>query len=216
MEQDTRGKPVIRLLGERGWLLEWPGADWPAQQRLLALADALRVETGVEEAVVGDGSLGVLFASPEAAKHGDTRLLQALEQVPAADCGGRLHDISVRYDGPDLPEVAARCGLSVSAFVEQQAGVEYRVWFTGFQPGFAYLRGLPEALRLPRRSQPRPRVPAGSLALAGEFAAIYPFASPGGWHLIGRVEIPLFDASRQPPCLLQPGDRIRFLPEALE
>ncbi|HEX6060039.1 MAG TPA: 5-oxoprolinase subunit PxpB [Gemmatimonadaceae bacterium] len=123
----------------------------------------------------------------------------------------RRHEIPVRYDGPDLADVARRCGLAEDEVVSRHTGVEYRVELVGFVPGFGYLAPLDPALVLPRRDRPRRSVPAGSVAIAGAQTGIYPFATPGGWHLIGRTEAVLFDAARPEPALLRAGDRVRFV-----
>ncbi|HYQ75686.1 5-oxoprolinase/urea amidolyase family protein, partial [Cellulomonas sp.] len=120
--------------------------------------------------------------------------------------------IPVRYDGPDLAEVARLTGLDEREVVRRHAAAEYTVAFGGFMPGFAYLTGLDPALHVPRRATPRERVPAGSVAVAGEFAAVYPAATPGGWMLLGTCDVPLFDVDRDPPALLRPGARVRFVP----
>jgi KipI family sensor histidine kinase inhibitor len=128
---------------------------------------------------------------------------------------GRLVTLPVHYggeDGPDLADVAARCGLSAEALVDRHSAPAYRVAFLGFAPGFAYLGGLDPALAVARRDSPRPSVPAGSVGIGGAQTGIYPSATPGGWHLIGRTPLRLFDAHAEPPCLLQPGDRVRFAP----
>jgi KipI family sensor histidine kinase inhibitor len=123
--------------------------------------------------------------------------------------------VPVRYggpDGPDLAEVAARTGHSEADVVRLHAAVEYRVFCVGFVPGFPYLGLVPEELALPRRATPRLRVPAGSVAIAGRQTGIYPADTPGGWHLIGRTDLPVWDPGREPPALLQPGARVRFVP----
>jgi len=120
--------------------------------------------------------------------------------------------VPVVYDGADLDAVARACGMAPDAVAAAHAAATYSVAFCGFAPGFAYLTGLPAALHLPRRATPRPRVPAGSVAIAGELSAVYPSASPGGWHLLGRTGIALFDADRDPPALLTPGTIVRFEP----
>ena len=126
---------------------------------------------------------------------------------------GRLHSIPVRYDGPDLDEVARRTGLPVSEVIARHTAREYRVYLLGFVPGWAYLGDLDPALVLPRRAEPRTRVPAGSVAIAGEQTGIYPCVTPGGWHLIGSTTVRLFDPALTPPALLAVGDRVRFVPE---
>lgn len=125
----------------------------------------------------------------------------------------RTFEIPVRYDGEDLEEVARLAGLSRDAVVRLHAGAAYSVRFLGFQPGFPYLDGLPPELDLPRLERPRVRVPAGSVAIAAGRCGIYPRESPGGWRLIGTTPAVLFDAAKDPPALLSPGDRVRFVPE---
>ncbi len=116
---------------------------------------------------------------------------------------------------PDLAEVARLCAMSVEAVVECQASALYYVYMLGFLPGFAYLGDLPKPLHLPRRKDPRTRVPAGSLAIATSLAAVYPFESPGGWHIIGRTPVRFFDPAAAEPSLLAPGDEVRFEPVTL-
>lgn len=132
---------------------------------------------------------------------------------PVASDTGPLIELPVRYDGPDLAEVAAHWQVPVAEVPDIHSGFEYRVAFCGFAPGFGYLTGLPEPLHVPRRATPRTSVPAGSVALAGGFTGAYPRASPGGWQLIGRTDAVLWDPGRQPAALLQPGVRVRFVPE---
>lgn len=122
------------------------------------------------------------------------------------------HQIPICYDGEDLPWVAHACGLTVDEVIHLHASGCYRVGAVGFAPGFAYLGGLTERLALPRRATPRVQVPAGSLAIAEQQTAIYPQASPGGWHLIGRCPWPLFRPDRQPPSRLQLADEVQFVP----
>lgn len=118
--------------------------------------------------------------------------------------------IEVTYDGADLAEVAELTGLGVDDSVARHRSAHYVVAFTGFAPGFAYLAGGDPALEVPRRSTPRTRVPAGSVAIAGEFTGIYPRVGPGGWQLIGRTDADLWDLGRDEPALLTPGTRVRF------
>jgi KipI family sensor histidine kinase inhibitor len=118
--------------------------------------------------------------------------------------------IPVRYDGPDLESVARTAGVTVAEAIELHAGAMYSVAFCGFAPGFGYLVGLPEPLRQARLTEPRTRVPAGAVGVAGEFTGVYPRASPGGWRLLGHTDVVLFDSAREPAALLTPGDRVRF------
>ncbi|HOF63500.1 MAG TPA: carboxyltransferase domain-containing protein, partial [Dermatophilaceae bacterium] len=120
-------------------------------------------------------------------------------------------EISVRYDGPDLLDVARHTGLSPREVVAAHTGMPWRVGFGGFAPGFAYLVGGDPRLTVPRRSSPRTSVPAGAVALAGDFSGIYPRESPGGWQLIGTTDVVLWDAERTPPALFTPGMVVTFV-----
>ena len=122
--------------------------------------------------------------------------------------------IDVCFDGEDLAEVARLWDTDERGVVDRLVGTELHVAFCGFTPGWAYLAGLPEELAVPRRPNPRPRVPAGSVGLADRYAGIYPTASPGGWQLVGRTDVKLFDPDRTPPALLTPGTRVRFVETA--
>ncbi len=140
------------------------------------------------------------------------RVLAGVGPAVAPPEAGRLHEVGVRYDGEDLTGVAERTGLTVAEVVRRHAAPTYTVACLGFSRGFPYLEGLDPALRLPRRDVPRARVPAGSVAIAAEQAGIYPRATPGGWHLLGTTSAVLFDEAADPPALLAPGDRVRFVP----
>lgn len=161
----------------------------------VAVAAAARALPGVTDAVPGDGCVVVR----------GVRDLD-LDDLPPSPTTAREHLLEIVYDGPDLP------GLPAAAAALHAAGT-YRVAFLGFAPGFAYLDGLHPTLHGPRLPTPRPRVPAGSVGIAGERTCVYPSESPGGWHLVGRVTDPaaLFDATRADrPALLAPGDTVRF------
>ncbi|MCB0955599.1 MAG: allophanate hydrolase subunit 1 [Ilumatobacter sp.] len=168
----------------------WRAAGWPAVEDIVPAARTVLV--------VHDGSL-------------DTDLLDvpADGAVPAP---GPLVTVDVTYDGEDLPSVASATGRSVEDVIALHSGADYTVAFCGFMPGFAYMTGLPEVLHLPRRATPRERVPAGAVAIAAEYAGVYPRESPGGWHLLGRTDAVLWDDGREPPALLPPGTRVRFRP----
>ncbi|ENO85081.1 5-oxoprolinase subunit PxpB [Thauera aminoaromatica] len=140
-------------------------------------------------------------------------LIAAAEHGSTTD--GRHWRLPVCYEGeaaPDLAEVAGAIGIGEDEVVALHSGAEYLVYMIGFLPGFPFMGDLPAPLRLPRRAQPRVRVPAGSVAIATGLTAIYPWESPGGWHLLGRCPVPLFDARRTSPSLLAAGDRVRFVP----
>lgn len=130
--------------------------------------------------------------------------------VTAADAGPEI-EIPTVYDGEDLPDVAELWHVTVAEAIDRLRSAELRVAFCGFAPGFAYLTGLPEEWAVPRLATPRTRVPAGSVALAGAYAGIYPSASPGGWRLVGRTGLDLFDVHRDPPATLVPGRRVRLV-----
>lgn len=123
---------------------------------------------------------------------------------------GPVVEIPVRYDGEDLSEVARQWDVDIAEVVRIHCHTEFVVAFCGFAPGFAYCTGLPETLAVRRRAEPRPRVPAGSVALAGEFTSVYPSASPGGWQLIGTTDVPVWRPDAEEPALLAPGTRVRF------
>ncbi len=197
-------------------LAEEPAPDLPL--RIAALADRIRRDLGplLIDLVPGWTSL-LLHYDLMRIDH-----LQLIERMaPLLDAGssepvagdiGCLHEIPVWYAGEDLASVAQSCGLSCAQVIDLHSAAEYRVGAIGFAPGFAYLGELDERLALPRLSTPRARVPAGSLAIAERQTAIYPQASPGGWHLIGLCPWRLFDPARTPPCPLALGDRVRFRP----
>lgn len=123
----------------------------------------------------------------------------------------RLVEIPVRYDGEDLQHIAELASLSVDELIALHSGGEYFAEFCGFAPGFSYLSGLPDALHFARRSTPRTRVPAGAVAIAAGYCAVYPRESPGGWHLLGTTSLAMWDAARASPATLEPGMRVRFV-----
>ena len=138
------------------------------------------------------------------------RALPTWERTPAA-ASGPVVEVPTAYDGPDLQEVARSWGMTTAEVVATHTGLEHEVAFCGFSPGFAYCAGLPEHLAVPRRHDPRPRVPAGSVAVADRWTGVYPTASPGGWQLLGRTDLVLWDVSREQPATLAPGTRVRFV-----
>lgn len=197
-------------------LAEAPDADLPL--RIAALAERIRLELGelLIDMVPGWTSLllhyDLLRTDHLQLAERLAPLLETWLAEPQTSVAGRLHEIPVWYAGADLASVAQACGLSVAEVVELHSAGEYRVGAIGFAPGFAYLGELSERLALPRLATPRTRVPAGSLAIAERQTAIYPQASPGGWHLLGLCPWKLFDVRRTPPCPLALGDRVRFVP----
>lgn len=202
---------MIRPFGEAALLVETGSAE-----RAQSLAAELRREPipGVTAFIPGLRSLLVelepLTADIEAVHEEVTSRLAHAAKPSVAE---RLRTIPVVYGGemgPDLPDVAALTGLSESDVVERHVSAELRVLFDGFAPGFAYLGELPIDLRVARLGTPRTRTPAGSVGIAGPMSGIYPASLPGGWRVIGRTPVTLFDAPRDPPAYLMPGDRVRF------
>lgn len=141
-----------------------------------------------------------------------SRLVPALDLQHDAPADGALVEVPTVYDGPDLVAIAEHTGLTVAEVVQLHAGGEYRADFCGFAPGFAYLTGLPAMLQVPRRADPRAKVASGSVAIAAEFTGVYPTASPGGWHLLGRTDAVMWNPERARPAYIVPGDRVRFVP----
>jgi len=198
----------VRVAGERGLLVEVE--DLEMVHRLHAALRELD-PPGVVELVPAYRTV-LIVADPGQAEALDDLAdrLPGLELPPAEAVAGETVEIPVRYDGEDLPEVAGLTGLAPDEVVRRHTAPEYTVAFLGFSPGFPYLVGLDPALEVPRRDTPRTSIPAGSVGLAGNQTGIYPTATPGGWQLIGRTEVTLFDPARDPPALLAPGTRLRF------
>ncbi|MFD5862139.1 5-oxoprolinase subunit PxpB [Streptomyces chartreusis] len=138
--------------------------------------------------------------------------LTTSEVPPAPPRARETVELPVRYDGPDLADVAAHWGVSPEEVGRIHADTEFSVAFCGFAPGFGYLTGLPQSYDVPRRATPRTSVPAGAVALAGPYTGVYPRSSPGGWQLIGSTDTVLWDHTRVPAALLSPGTRVRFVP----
>ena len=191
----------VRPAGDRGSLIELPD-----NATAVRLARSLRAERpDLVDIVVGHRTVLVTWAG-EAAELGELGGLGAEPEPP-----GRLVEIPVAYDGPDLDEVAALTGLSPEEVVARHTGAEHVAAFLGFQPGFAYLTGGDEVLHVPRREVPRTTVPGGTVAIAGPYSGVYPRDSPGGWRLLGTTTSVMFDPARESPALLAPGDRVRFV-----
>src|SRR5680860_508020 len=180
---------------------------------VLALYPALTEErpTGVVDIVPAARTI-LLITDPAVADLADVE--RAVRQVqPRTDQRqqGELMDLPVTYDGEDLADVASLLGCDEREVVRRHTAEEWTVAFCGFAPGFGYLTQDGGDWDIPRRSSPRTKVPAGAVGLAGEFSGVYPRESPGGWQLIGRTEVAAFDLDRDPPALLRPGVRVRFV-----
>lgn len=188
-------------LGDRA--IRFPRPAGASSQTLLRV---IRSWPGVTDVVVAAHDVAVYFESGPAVA---PERLDGLGNL--GDDGVMPRDVTLDavYDGPDLADVARASGLSEADVIRLHSASTFVVDTIGFSPGFAYLTGLDTRLHLPRRATPRPRVPAGSIAIAGGFTGVYPFDSPGGWHLIGRVEgVRMFDGQG---ALLRIGDRVRFV-----
>jgi KipI family sensor histidine kinase inhibitor len=202
---------TIRRAGERALLVET--GSLAVSHRLDALLRARR-HPGIEEIVPGPET--VLVVAPDLDPSRLVSLLSELlrtAEIPveagATDGPGTVV-IPVTYDGEDLESVAALCGMPVDEVITRHCGSDFIVGWLGFAPGFAYLIGLDPALHLPRLEVPRTSVPPGSVAIAGPYSAVYPSPSPGGWRLLGRTGVRVWDAAGDPPALLPPGTRVRF------
>ncbi|GAA2586709.1 allophanate hydrolase subunit 1 [Actinomadura fulvescens] len=197
----------MRILpnGDAALLVELPGLD-----EMLGLYHALAAgpPPGVVDLVPAARTL-TLHLAPEADREAVTAAIRSARGRPSGATSAGTVEIPVVYDGEDLADVAELTGLTPEQLVAAHSGTVWQVAFTGFAPGFGYLVG--GGLNVPRRPTPRVRVPAGSVALAGEFTGVYPVDSPGGWQLIGRTGAVLWDLDRDPPALLRPGTRVRFV-----
>ncbi|HYB53964.1 MAG TPA: 5-oxoprolinase subunit PxpB, partial [Thermoanaerobaculia bacterium] len=209
-------KPSYADLGDGAAVVEYPElSDTDANAAAVGLAGALASPAipGLRDAIPGARTLSLAFDPYTLPHEAMRREVLARAASGTAVGSGRTVPIEVLYGGsggPDLPELASRAGVTPEEFARRHAAGEYRVAFLGFAPGFAYLTGLEAALRAPRLATPRPRVPAGSVAIGGPYTGVYPSATPGGWRLIGRCAVTLFDEESDAPALLHPGDLVRF------
>lgn len=199
--------------GDRGLLVELPDTS-----AVVACADRVRADPAAHPLVadVVPGARTVLLVARPGVSLDRLRAVVPDEQLsdpsPGASRQGPRREVvvPVRYDGPDLADVAGLTGLSPAEVVAAHTGTPWRAAFGGFAPGFAYLVGGDPRLHVPRLDRPRTAVPAGAVGLAGEFSGIYPRSSPGGWRLIGRTALALWDVDRDPPALLSAGTVVRF------
>ena len=212
--------PRVLPVGDSAFCVEFGDCIAPdLHDRVLAFEEAVRVRrlAGVVEVVPAYCSVTV-YIDPyflDDQGIGDRLSRLAAESHPAPSCAGRLIEIPVCYGGefgPDLDDVSADSRLEPESVVSLHASVEYRVYMVGFSPGFPYLGSLPEEIAVPRLATPRTKVPPGSVGLAGKQTGIYPQATPGGWRIIGRTPLRLYNPDRPRPFLLSAGDRVRFAP----
>jgi inhibitor of KinA len=211
---------TIKPFGDSALLLEWPQkVDTDILMDILGFREYLLAHHLLEptwELVPVYHSLTLINRDPETSVRA---LIQALPQWYSLRPGNhspvtRFWELPVCYDllfAPDLLEVSEKLGMDPQEVIEAHTAQPYRVYGIGFLPGFLYLGGVPEILKLPRRDEPRLHVEKGSVGLAGAQTGIYPQESPGGWHIIGNCPVPLFTADKNPPCVVAPGDQIRFI-----
>ena len=210
----------LHPLGDAALLCELPPpATLAHQQKIWALAAQARQWAGVGEVLPGMNNLTLMFdpAQVDPAEL-EMQVLALWPQLAGADIEGRDIVIPVAYggeDGPDLADVAAHTGFTPAEVVRRHSEAAYIVYLLGFLPGFGFLGGLPPELATPRRAEPRTAVPARSVGIGGEQTGVYPLVSPGGWQLIGRTPLAMFDPQAAEPTLLRPGDRVRFVAESI-
>lgn len=198
---------LIKWFGSRALLVETGSFS---QAQALHKSLAAKPVYGQLDLVLATTTLLLVCDSHYSAAQAQQRLATSESAVLTAS-DGRLVEIEVIYDGADLDDVAALTGLGVDGVINAHTGQAWQAAFSGFAPGFVYLKAADSQLEVPRRTTPRVMVPAGAVALAGGFGAVYPQASPGGWQLIGRTNAVLWDLEREPPALIQPGDRVRYV-----
>ena len=196
----------LRRAGDHGVLLDVPDGSAAQVARLIAAE-----VPGLVDVVPGHRTVLVTWDTDPPRQDLVALATRAIE-AGASTAAPRTVEIPVTYDGADLETVAELTGLSSLEVVAAHSAAEYTVAFLGFAPGFAYLVGGDERLHVPRRNEPRQRVPAGSVAIAGPYSGVYPREGPGGWRLLGTTAAVLFDPDRRPPALLAAGDRVRFVP----
>lgn len=219
MSAATISRPRLHHSGDSLVLVEFESTIAPeVNRRAVALAAAIAAARvpGVRDVVPAYASVGV-HVDPLRFDQAslDAVVSHAWDTAADAEPAARTIDIPVCYGGsfgPDLAEVAAFAGCSEDDVIARHAAGRYRVYMLGFLPGFAYLGGVDASIAMPRRATPRTTVPAGSVGIAGRQTGVYPCDSPGGWRLIGRTPVAMFDLARSEPALLAPGDLVRFVP----
>lgn len=206
----------IYPLGERALVLDPSPLEplsWELQAKLCWLATELRLDNRLLEVIPGMNNLTLVVKEPGQLKSVKAKLDELWQRAPDTAFEPQTVTLQVSYGGefgPDLIKVAQYHDITPEEVVHLHTLASYKVFFIGFQPGFAYLEGLPHALHTPRLATPRLKIPAGSVGIGGEQTGVYPLASPGGWQLIGQTQTPLFDPLSDIPCLLAPGDIVRF------
>lgn len=208
--------PAIAQLGDDALLVTFAHAiSWDVGVRVRSAANRIRDMqlSSVTDVVPAYTALAVYFDAKRVSFESLVTVIADVvntKEVHRQD-DSVLIEIPVRYNGPDLAEVSEQTGLTIGEVIQRHSSRTYRAYMSGFAPGFAYLGDLDESLVLARRAVPRVRVPAGSVAIAGVQTAVYPLETPGGWHLIGTTSAVMFDALRDQPALIRPGDTVRFV-----
>jgi KipI family sensor histidine kinase inhibitor len=200
--------PTIRACGPEALLVEVPRGQ--AARWARAIREGLTGTAPAVEVVPAATTVLVRLADRTTRNRAAEAIAAVVLDADATALGGDEVVIPVVYDGADLAAVAAAIGTTTEEVIARHTAAVYTAEFLGFAPGFAYLAGLPDELHLPRRATPRTRVPAGSVAVADRYSAVYPGASPGGWHLLGTAQRAVWDPHRRPPALVPPGARVRF------
>ncbi len=219
MSAATISRPRLHHAGDSLVLVEFESTIAPdVNRRAVALAGAIAAARvpGVRDVVPAYASVGV-HVDPLRFDQAtlDAVVSHAWDTAAGAEPPARVVEIPVCYGGafgPDLADVATFAGCTEADVIARHAAGRYRVYMLGFLPGFAYLGGVEASIAMPRRSTPRTSVPAGSVGIAGQQTGVYPCESPGGWRLIGRTPVAMFDLTRPVPALLAPGDTVRFVP----
>ena len=210
---------VFRAAGDQAVLVELGdeiSPDTNARVHNLARAIEEAGVSGVVDLIPAYDSLLVQYDARVVSTADLQDSIRELDSEPGrAEDGGRVVELPVLYGGehgPDIERVAEHSGLAVDDVVRLHSGTDYLVYMLGFTPGFPYLGGLDDRLATPRVATPRLNIPAGSVGIAESQTGVYPLTSPGGWNIIGRTPLSLFDPTREPPSLLAPGDLVRFVP----
>jgi KipI family sensor histidine kinase inhibitor len=220
-ERPSLSAPKVSSIGTRALLLEAPGAfELSQQKRIWSVSDEVLTWPEVEEAVPGVTNLLVVFRVPPSDLEATSAaLLDAWHRLPAKAVSGRVIDIPVVYGGElgsDLAAVCAYSGLAPEEVITIHSAGDYTVCAIGSSPGFGYLHGLDPRIFMPRKTVPSLRMLKGTVTIGGMQAGISVSTGPNGWNAIGWAETPMFDLAKDPPCLLSPGDRIKFVVERIE
>ena len=212
-------EPVFRAAGDQAVLVELGDEISPdTNARVHGLARAIEEAGvgGVVDLIPAYDSLLVQYDTAAVSMEDlQTRIVELDSAQVRSEEGGRVVELPVLYGGehgPDIERVAEHAGMAVDEVIGLHSGTDYLVYMLGFTPGFPYLGGLDDRLATPRVATPRLRIPAGSVGIAESQTGVYPLTSPGGWNIIGRTPLALFDPTRAPPSLLAPGDVVRFVP----